>query len=36
MFEMYNGRKVEFIHKRETNLLVREDVTYGLLPQELG
>jgi hypothetical protein len=30
---MYIWRKVKHIHKRQTHVLVREDVTYGLLPQ---
>jgi hypothetical protein len=29
-------RKTKHIHKREPHLLVREDVTKGLLPQEFG
>jgi hypothetical protein len=36
MYEMYIWRKAKHIHKRQIDLLVREDVTEGLLPQELS
>jgi hypothetical protein len=31
--EMYTWRKAKHIHNRQTQLLVREDVTYGLISQ---
>jgi hypothetical protein len=36
VFEMYTWRKAKHIHKRQTHILVREDVTKGLLPQVFG
>jgi hypothetical protein len=36
MWEMYNWRKAKHIYNRQTHLLVREDVTLGLSPQEFS
>jgi hypothetical protein len=36
LWVIYSCRKAKHIHKRETQLLVREDVISGLLPQEFS
>jgi hypothetical protein len=36
MYEIYTWWKANHMHKKQTHLLVRDDVTLGLLPQEFS